>query len=194
MIAFCSLVVLGCGGSSDAPANSKDNSETDTSEDATQDTDKPRITLETMEMENFEMRFYDTLESTAGGQAPTFYVQADGASSDADTGWHLVRPNATIYGDDEQNIVLKADSGMFDDKSETATLAGGVSADLSNMLMTIDSIQYDNRERVAYSDSPVHLEGDIAKLDAESIRIQPKDGSVVLTNVTGNIRLGELEP
>lgn len=195
IIFACGLVAQGCSGSSDpTPASTSDSETQAEAPKPILSTEEGEVTIGTMQMDNFEMRFYNTLTSTDDGQTPTFYLQADAANSDGESGMKLERPNAVIYSEDDQSVRLNAESGLIDERNETALLSGGVTAEMANVNLSLEKLHYDNKERIAHSDSPVHLEGEIAILDAQSVNIRPDDGIVELYEVSGRIRLGEDTP
>lgn len=148
--------------------------------------------LETMHIDGPEMWMYEEMSASATGQKPTFFVQAATADGNASDGWQLASPEATIYGEDSEDVTLIAQSGSFDNDSETASLAGDVQATIGTMAVQLEEIFWDNKNRLAYSDAAVTLKGDQADLDAQSIRIQPKFGTIELENVTGTFELGEM--
>lgn len=191
-IAVCAAMLAGCGGSSEPAGSTAQNPAAPTQSESSPTVPESRTALETMEIEGPEFRMYDPLTASADGQTPTFYVRADSATSEAGEGWQMQRPRATIYGEDDQHVNLSAESGVFDEKSQVATLSGGVTSTLSKMKMSLESIHWDNKERLAYSETAVHLEGDIAVLDAEGIEITPGDGTMTLSGVTGRLSMGGL--
>ncbi|MFP6583070.1 MAG: LPS export ABC transporter periplasmic protein LptC [Candidatus Hydrogenedentota bacterium] len=148
--------------------------------------------LDMMHIERPEIRMYEEMSASAKGQKPTFYVRAVTADGNANGGWILTQPEAIIYGEDSEDVVLNAESGSLDDESATATLAGNVQATIGTMAVQLEEILWDNKNRLAYSDKAVTLKGEEMDLEAQGIRIEPKIGTIVLENVTGTFELGEM--
>jgi hypothetical protein len=178
-------LAAGCGGS-DTPASGGGT-------DTPNSVEESAVATETMRMENFEMRMYEEMTAATSGQKPTFKINAARGDSVVGAGWQLTKPEAIIYSEDGDDVTLSAATGTYDDASEMAELDGGVTAKISEMRMSLDTIQWDNKKRVAHSDVPVTLDGDRAILTAESIRIEPKDGTIELEDVAGTIQIGAFE-
>lgn len=154
---------------------------------------EPTIATETMRMENFEMLMYDKMSAATSGQKPTFKITAERGDSVVGSGWELTKSEAIIYSEDGDDVTLSAEAGTYDDDSEMAVLNGGVNAKISEMVLSLETINWDNIKRVAHAQVPVTLEGDRATLIAESIKIEPKDGTIELEHVSGTIQIGAFE-
>ena len=141
------------------------------------------------QIEGLEMRMYDDITPSAEGQKPTFFIRAKSAEGNEKGGWQFVQPQAILYGQDSEDVQLNAETGIVDDQKTVATLSGDVVASLGKMTMKLDTILWDNQTQHARSDSDVLVTGDQLDLRASGLHIMPKDGNIILENVSGTISL-----
>lgn len=141
------------------------------------------------QIEGLEMRMYDDITPSAEGQKPTFFIRAKSAEGNEKGGWQFVQPQAILYGQDSEDVQLNAETGLVDDQKTVATLSGNVIASLGEMTMKLDTILWDNQTQRARSDSDVLVTGDQLDLRASGLHIVPKDGDIILKNVSGTISL-----
>lgn len=65
---------------------------------------------------------------------------------------------------------------------------------MGTMQMELTDIEWKNDERVAVSDHPVTITTEDSHLEASSLRLYPDKRQMVLTNGSGILRVGRVEP
>jgi len=148
----------------------------------------------TMTAEGMELVMYDDTPSDNQVRKPTFIINAELGtaltSNENDNSFKLTRPKAIIFTDDEEELNLESESGVFDGKLGIATLDGGVKLLSPRLNLTMESIVWDNNSHTGHSDEAIELNSEWAKLTASGMTLQPKTGQLLLTNVSGTITLG----
>ena len=148
----------------------------------------------TMMAEGMKLVMYDDTPNEEQVYNPTFIVHAASAtaltSGGNDNHFKLTDPEAIIFTDDQEELNLHAASGVFDGKSDRATLDGGVKLFSSRLNLTMHSIVWDNTSRTGHTNEAVEFKSDSAESKASGMTLQPNTGQLILDNVTGILTLG----
>lgn len=127
-------------------------------------------------------------------RTPTLWVHAAHGQLKADSSWALADASAVIYREHDEEIRLESKSGRFDESNKVAVLDGGVKVAAGGVHLSTDSVRYDNTHRVVQTIAPVELSDGKTTLNAEGATLEPEDGTVTLTNVSGTLSLdGDFE-
>lgn len=178
----CLMVAMtGCG--------SPEKSTSTTAPAATTNTEEV-APLVTMSSEGMKLVMYDQVPNGNDTGPPTFIIDADLGVALDDNSSKLTQPNAIIFTEDQEEIHLGAQAGVFDKQTETATLDGGVTLSSPRLHLTMESIVWDNLSRVGHSDVAIQLDTDWAGLTASGMTLTPETGTLIMTQVSGTITLG----
>lgn len=143
-----------------------------------------------MEGRGLDLRMFDNNPTPGGPRKPTFWAHVNTFSQTNEDGWAFEEARAVIYGSSEgaEAIVLEAGSGRFQ-ATQMAYLTDGVVARVGEMQLELTDIEWRNEERLAQTDSPVAISGGDCALKASSLRMYPDQKQLILTDVSGTLRL-----
>lgn len=185
-------VLFGCDSDSSKTYTLPETSETESSTAKTPSTSTNTMIVEGMNL----IRYSDTLNENQELK-PSFMLNAEHAkeitNENKSKHYEMTRPKAIIFTDDQEELNLHAESGVWNDDSETATLDGGVKLFSTQLNLTMQSIVWDNKLRTARSDTPIKFNTDQTDLTASGLTLHPNTGQLILTNVSGTLRLGASE-
>ena len=126
---------------------------------------------------------------------PTFWIHAEqGQRAGAGRTWSLQQTRAVIYREADENLVVEAAIGQFDEEAETARLSGRVRLSTGRLRVDLEELVWDNTKGLATSDRPVRVTDSETQLVASGILINPHDDTIVLNEGSGVIQLLETEP
>lgn len=144
----------------------------------------------TMEGRGLDLRLFDNNPTPGGPRKPTFWAHVEVFSQTGEDLWSFEKARAIIYGNSEESepIVLDAGRGSFQE-TKMAYLKDGVVAHVGEMKLELTDMEWLNDERLARSDNPVTISGGGCALKASSLRMYPDQKQLILTNVSGTLRL-----
>jgi LPS export ABC transporter protein LptC len=127
-----------------------------------------------------------------GGEAetPTFWVHAEsGRFIDTGQVWRLESADAIIYRDNAVELTLNARQGEFNQREESARLAGDVAMVSDSLEVAADALVWNNAEGRVTSESPVRVSGAQCAIEADALQLIPESGELELTNARGTLTL-----
>jgi len=144
----------------------------------------------TMDGRGLDLRLFDNNPTPGGPRKPTFWAHVKVFSQTGQDIWSFEDARAVIYGNSEgsEEIVLDAGKGSFQE-TKMAYLKDGVVAHVGDMKLDLSDIEWLNDERLARSDNPVAISGNDCSLKASSLRMFPDKKQLILTNVSGTLRM-----
>lgn len=145
--------------------------------------------MELIEIQGLDLVMHREPNADAGEQHPTFRIHADSGSTGENMDYALTGTRAIIYDDEGEEIVLTANTGDFDQKTEQAHLRGDVLVVSGDIKFTMDTITWDNTPELAYTDDGATLTSENADLTAEKLVINPNTNRLTMHNVSGSIKL-----
>lgn len=146
------------------------------------------------DVSGMDLYMHDIEPTGDARRKPTLWVHAAEGQLKADNSWALANARAVIYRENEADIQLESTSGRFDEANKVAVLDGGVKVAAGDVELSTDSVSYDNHHRIVRTHAPVKLSDGDTVLNADEATLEPKDGVVILSNVSGMLSLdGELQ-
>jgi hypothetical protein len=144
-----------------------------------------------LKMTDINLYLHDPRPTEGAPRKPTLWIRADDFTVAEDDLWRFHNAQATIYGEtDMDSIRLEADEGIFQEDVK-ATLAGTVRAQVGDMHMQMQDIEYTNPQEdlpgMARTDGPVKVASPTLDLEASSMRFYPDTKTYELTDVSGTI-------
>ena len=145
-----------------------------------------------LEMSGIKLYLYNAAATPGVERSPSFSVEADKFTQDADRTWRFTQAVATVHAKsaDESNIVFNAGAGQLREE-ESALLDGGVTAHVGPMTIQMDAIQWlqgaDGTAGVASSDLPVSVVDTSLNLLAQQFRLYPANSQFALLEVQGEV-------
>jgi len=178
------MVCWGCGGTLAPPSEASPDQ-------------VPRAVADPLALEAHvvNLRMWDTRPTDGAPRKPTFWVHADVFSRSEEEVWSLEGARAVIYGRSEEDelITITAGRGRFQEMKR-AYLEGDIVARIQDMKLDMADIEWINEERVARTDRPLTLTMEDTHLKASSLRLYPDAKELVMTDVTGFLRLRKETP
>lgn len=150
-----------------------------------------RETLSGLEaaVSGMDLYMHDIEPTGDSRRKPTLWVHAAEGQLKPDNSWALADARAVIYREQEEDILLESKTGRFDEGQKVAVLEGGVSVAAGEMRFSTDSVSYDNEQRIVQTHAPVVLSDGKTQLNADHATLEPDDGVVILSNVSGTLSL-----
>jgi LPS export ABC transporter protein LptC len=91
-----------------------------------------------------------------------------------------------FYLEDQQDLKLKADSGVLLTDSKDVQIEGNVELRSNDALLTTQSLRYGHERRILTSPSPVKITGDSYRLSAERMRLDLNTNQAIFEgNING---------
>ena len=148
-----------------------------------------------MEAQAVDLRLFDDRPTGGAPRKPTFWVHAEVFALEEDDIWSFEKARAVIYGRDAKDelITLEAGQGRFQE-TKMAYLEGDIIARVHNMTLKMQDIEWINEEGVARTDSPLSVRTETSHLKASSLRLYPDEKRLVMTDVSGLLEFGGVEP
>lgn len=148
-----------------------------------------------MSMEGVDLYMHDYTPTAGKLREPTFWVHADsGQLAEGDQVWSLQNTRAVIYRADDEDVIVDAAEGEFDQEREIAFLTGSVRLTVGTLVVELERLAWDNKLGTATSEDPVRVtEGDM-RLIANRLRINPDDDELHLEEGSGYVPLVETTP
>ena len=148
-----------------------------------------------MTMEGVDLYMHDYTPTAGKLREPTFWVHADsGQLAVGDQVWSLQNTHAVIYRADDEDVIVEAVEGEFDQEKEIAFLTGSVRLTVGSLVVELERLAWDNKLGTATSDDPVRVtEGD-TRLIASRLRIDPEKNELHLEEGSGYLPLVETTP
>lgn len=158
-------------------------------------TNGPAVHLGSVEGRGADFRLFDGDPTSGPARRPRFWLHVDSFSLAEDKIYSFEKAHAVIYGRDEQmeDMYLEAGGGSYQE-SKSAYLKDDVVAKIGAMTLKLKDIEWLNDEGVAKSDFPVSITTADSELQASSVRLYHKEKKIVLTDVTGTLRLERTNP
>ena len=185
---LCSLAV-GCGGTPQSQANPepppgaiKSGAPLEGAV-ATEDAE-PLVSVSGM-----DLYMHDYAPTGEQARKPRLWVHADSGRLETDGAWTLDTARMVVYQEEEEDLVIDALTGRFDEQKGTAQLEGGVRLQAGTMQVEAEAFEWVNAMNLARSLSPVRLEDPKSRLNAQGLSLDPGTGTVTLTGVTGELSL-----
>jgi len=143
-----------------------------------------------MEGRGADFRLFDGDPTSGPARRPRLWLHVDSFSLTEENIWSFQNAHAVIYGRDEQmeDMYLEAGGGSYQE-AKSAYLKEGVTAKIGEMKLELRDIEWLNDEGIAKSDYPVSITTPDSELKASSVRLYHKEKQIVLTDVTGTLRL-----
>ncbi|MCX5769519.1 MAG: LPS export ABC transporter periplasmic protein LptC [Candidatus Hydrogenedentes bacterium] len=143
-----------------------------------------------MEGRGADFRLFDGDPTSGPARRPRLWLHVDSFSLAEQNIWSFKNARAVIYGRDEQmdDMFLEAGGGSYQE-AKSAYLKDGVTAKIGEMKLELRDIEWLNDEALAKSDYPVTITTPDSELKASSVRLYHKEKQIVLTDVTGTLRL-----
>jgi hypothetical protein len=143
-----------------------------------------------MEGRGADFRLFDGDPTPGPARRPRLWLHVDSFSLAEENIWSFKKARAVIYGRDEQmeDMFLEAGGGSYQE-AKSAYLKDGVTAKIGEMKLELRDIEWLNDEGLAKSDYPVSITMPDSELKASSVRLYHKEKQIVLTDVTGTLRL-----
>lgn len=91
----------------------------------------------------------------------------------------LTKLSATIFTNDQQPIVLTADSGRLDLSTKDMTASGGVIARHPQYALKTEHLKYIQESHMMRIDAPVEITGDFARFRADSATYDTETGTII---------------
>lgn len=143
-------------------------------------------------MEGLDLRMHNYRPTVGEPEKPTFWVHAEkGELVDGQKSWELEQARAVVYREADEDLVLEAARGLFDETRRVARLYGGVLVTAGAVTMELAEIEWNNEEGVAKSGQPVTVVDGTSWLKASTLLLNPGEDIMRLTNVTGRIDFSE---
>ncbi|MCC6143982.1 MAG: LPS export ABC transporter periplasmic protein LptC [Candidatus Hydrogenedentes bacterium] len=144
-----------------------------------------------LKMTDINLYLHDPRPTDGAPRKPTLWIRADDFTVAEGDLWRFHNAQATIYGENEaDSIRLEADQGVFEEDVK-ATLTGAVRAQVGDMHMQMQDIEYTNPQEetpaMARTDGPVTVASPTLDLKASSMRFYPDSKTYELTDVSGTI-------
>lgn len=143
-----------------------------------------------MIMKGVDLYMHDYTPTDGELRDPTFWVHAEsGQLAEDEKIWALQSTRAVIYRDGDEDLVMEAREGWFDQERQVATLQGEVKLTAGSLVAELEELFWDNARGTATSDRPVRVTEGETRLSAEGLRITPDADSLVLRNGSGYVQL-----
>lgn len=125
---------------------------------------------------------------------PTFWVHAErGQLLDEPRIWSLEQTRAVIYRNPEEDLVLVARTGTFDEENKSAQLDGDVRVTSGSMVADLANIQWDNAAGVAHSEALATLDDGVNRLVGRAVALYAQEGRFELGEGSAQIQLAQLQ-
>jgi hypothetical protein len=143
-----------------------------------------------MEGRGADFRLFDGDPTSGPARRPRLWLHVDSFSLTEKNIWSFQNARAVIYGRDEQmeDMFLDAGGGSYQE-AKSAYLKDGVTAKIGDMKLELRDFEWLNDEGIAKSDYPVIITTPDSELKASGVRLYHKEKQIVLTDVTGTLRL-----
>ena len=148
-----------------------------------------------MEGRGADFRLFDGEPTFGPTRRPRLWLHVDWFSQAEENIWSFRDAHAVIYGRDEHmdDMYLEAGGGSYqEDKS--AYLREGVVARIGQMTLELRDFEWLNEEGEGRSEYPLSVSTPDCDLKASSVRLYHKDRRILLTDVTGTLRLERAQP
>lgn len=148
-----------------------------------------------MEGRGADFRLFDGDPTSGPARRPRLWLHVDSFTLAEDKVYSFEKAHAVIYGRDEQmeDMYLEAGGGSYQE-AKSAYLKDDVLAKIGTMTLELKDIEWLNDEGVAKSDYPVTITTANSELQASTVRLYHKEKRIVLTDVTGTLRLERTNP
>ena len=146
-------------------------------------------------MNDIYLYLHGTAPTEDGARPPTFRLHAETFKMLDEKSFLVGNANAVIYAQspESEEIVIRAERGSFVE-GQSAKLEGAVTARVGDMTFELEDFEWQNpfgdAPGSAFSHKPLRLTGPEIELEASSMRIIPDERRLVLTDVSGRLRLG----
>lgn len=154
--------------------------------------DKTASVEGSMVMRGIDLYMHDSAPTFGDTRNPTFWVHAESGNLSPDASlWELHIARAVIYRDNEDDLHIEADSGQFDQANQLAYLHDGVKATSGRLVVEIQDLEWDNKARIARSESAAEIRDGTNELSGRPVRIYPREDRMELGAGSGTIRLSQ---
>ena len=94
----------------------------------------------------------------------------------------------TYYIEDHGEVYLDADDGILHTDTNDIEFSGNVVIKNEDYQLETDSLSYEHKQRIIYTDDPVHIWGESSEIYADSLTYDLKQNVIALTgNVAASI-------
>lgn len=143
-------------------------------------------------MAGMDLYMHDYSPTAGEVRKPTFWVHAaKGELIEENQIWALTHTKAIVYRRGEEDLILEAAFGLFDEANKIAHLNGNVRIHTASMDMEMAQIQWDNEASVVRSLEPLDLIAGNTRLHAAGVILRPEDGTYELSEVSGRVAFEE---
>ena len=98
----------------------------------------------------------------------------------------LTELSMVFYLEDQQDLTLKADSGVLLTDSKDVKIEGNVELRSNDALLTTQRLRYGHEQRILTSPSPVKITGDSYRLSAERMQLDLNTNQAIFEgNING---------
>lgn len=141
-------------------------------------------------IQGIDLHMFSSRPTFGAPEDPTFWVHAERGEVLGDPPvWKLENTKAVIYRDPEEDIVLVAGSGNFDEENKSAQLDGGVRVTSGSLVANLADIHWNDETGVARSDALATLDDGINRLAGKSIALYADEDRFEIGEGSGRIRL-----
>lgn len=189
------LIAAGCGQPSEETSDlSTSNAPTPTQQKVASAPDATPV-KSAMRLEGVDLYMHDYTPTDGQLREPTLWVHAaSGQLAENNQVWSLQDTHAVIYRADDDDLIVDASHGEFDQANESAVLTGSVRLTTGSMVVDLESLVWDNAEGAAISDNPVRVTQGDTWLIGSTMRLSPDADTLLLTEGSGFLRLVEVTP
>ena len=147
------------------------------------------------EAHDLNLRLYEGNPTAGETRRPTFWVHAEVFTLGEENVWLFEQAHAMIYGHGEKGseITIDAGRGRFQE-GKAAYLKDGVTAQVGDMHIDLTDLEWINDERMARTDNPVSVTSPDSNMKASTLRLYPDQKQLLLTRVSGTVKLERNEP
>lgn len=148
-----------------------------------------------MQGEDINLRMFSSQPTFGEVADPTFWVRAKrGRLLGEPRIWTLEETQAVIYRDPEEDLVLVAGTGTFDEVNKSAELDGGVRVTSGQFAADMANIRWDDATGVASTDSRATLDAGMNQMIGSSVALYVNEDRFELGEGSARIQLAAAQP
>lgn len=137
-----------------------------------------------------DLHMFSSRPTFGAPEDPTFWVHAERGEVLGDPPvWKLENTKAVIYRDPEEDIVLVAKSGNFDEENKSAQLDGGVRVTSGNLVADLSDIHWNDETGVARTDALATLYDGVNRLAGKSMALYADEDRFEIGEGSGRMQL-----
>jgi len=115
-----------------------------------------------------------------------WFLEADSASFFAEKNMaRLSDISVTFYFKDDENILLRADEGVLNTKTNDMTISGNIVATMPEYTLKTENLNYHHHSHIIYINSPVEISGSSVTLKGDTMSYEMQTGILICN---GNVK------